>query len=163
LKGGSEGPKTWKRFLHVDDPCRQLSYISDDEAFDAIQFIPRRDILFAGFSVFYVAMPENTDFKVIYRYKIGKEASPELSAEFTHADVQKKMCDIMLDHEIAVAAGKPITIMVRFLAGDDFFCSTLLGYGGENYQSQQENEERDAFDIKDSPDCTKGETDTKFG
>jgi hypothetical protein len=22
LKGGSEGPKTWKRFLHVDDPCR---------------------------------------------------------------------------------------------------------------------------------------------
>jgi hypothetical protein len=22
LKGGSEGPKIWKRFLHVDDPCR---------------------------------------------------------------------------------------------------------------------------------------------
>ncbi len=22
LKGGSEGPKTWKRFTHVDDPCR---------------------------------------------------------------------------------------------------------------------------------------------
>jgi hypothetical protein len=22
LKGGSEGPKPWKRFTHVDDPCR---------------------------------------------------------------------------------------------------------------------------------------------
>jgi hypothetical protein len=44
LKGGSEGPKTWKRFTHVDDPCRQLSYISDDEAFDAISFIPKKDI-----------------------------------------------------------------------------------------------------------------------
>jgi hypothetical protein len=22
LKGGNEGPKAWKRFLHVDDPCR---------------------------------------------------------------------------------------------------------------------------------------------
>jgi hypothetical protein len=31
LKGGSDGPVTWKRFTHVDDPCRQLSYISDDE------------------------------------------------------------------------------------------------------------------------------------
>ena len=44
LKGGSEGPKTWKRFTHVDDPCRQLSYISDDEAFDAISFVPKKDI-----------------------------------------------------------------------------------------------------------------------
>lgn len=22
LKGGDEGPKAWKRFLHTDDPCR---------------------------------------------------------------------------------------------------------------------------------------------
>ena len=22
LKGGSDGPVTWKRFTHVDDPCR---------------------------------------------------------------------------------------------------------------------------------------------
>ena len=22
LKGGNEGPKAWKRFLHTDDPCR---------------------------------------------------------------------------------------------------------------------------------------------
>jgi hypothetical protein len=36
LKGGSEGPKVWKRFTKTDEPCRQLSYISDDEAFDAI-------------------------------------------------------------------------------------------------------------------------------
>jgi hypothetical protein len=43
------------------------------------------------------------------------------------------MVDIMFDSEIPVGANKPITIMVRFLAGEEFFCSTLLGYGGENY------------------------------
>jgi hypothetical protein len=74
LKGGNEGPKIWKRFLHVDDPCRQLSYISDEEAYDAISYVPKKDILFAGFSVYVVASTD-IDFKVIYRYKIGNEAS----------------------------------------------------------------------------------------
>ena len=74
LKGGSEGPKIWKRFLHVDDPCRQLSYVSDEEAFDAISYVPKKDILFAGFSVYVVASTD-VDFKVIYRYKIGSENS----------------------------------------------------------------------------------------
>lgn len=44
MQGGSDGPIAWKRFLHVDDPQRQLSYISDDEQFDAITFIPKKDI-----------------------------------------------------------------------------------------------------------------------
>lgn len=52
LKGGSEGPKIWKRFTHVDDPVRQLSYISDEEAFDAITYVCKKPILFAGFSVY---------------------------------------------------------------------------------------------------------------
>ena len=39
---------------------------------------------------------------------------------------------------------------------------TQLGYGGENYHSIRENE-KGSFKISDSPDCTKGETDTKFG
>ena len=148
--------------MHVDDPCRQLSYISDDEAFDAISFVPKNDILFAGFSVFHVASGD-VDFKVIYKYKIGSECSPELSAEFSQADVEKKMCDIMLDQELHVSGNKPITIMVRFLAGDEYFCSTLLGYGGENFASVSENEERDMFEVRETPDCTKGETDLRFG
>jgi hypothetical protein len=82
LKGGSEGPKGWKRFLHVDDPCRQLSYISDEEAFDAISYVPKKDILFAGFSVYHVASTD-IDFKVIYKYKIGSESSQEQVAEFS--------------------------------------------------------------------------------
>ena len=69
----------------------------------------------------------------------------------------------MFENDIPVQAGKPITIMVRFLAGDEFFCQTLLGYGGENYQSLSENEERDLFDIRETEDCTKGETDLRFG
>jgi PHR domain len=141
---------------------RQLSYISDEEAFDAISFIPKKDILFAGFSVYHVASTD-IDFKCTYKYKIGTEASSELVAEFSQADVEKKMCDIMLDQELPVSANKPITIMVRFQAGDEYFCSTLLGYGGENYKDNNENEEKDAFDIKETPDCTKGETDLKFG
>jgi hypothetical protein len=45
----------------------------------------------------------------------------------------KGMADIMLDEEIPVSANKAITIMVRFIAGEEYFCGTLLGYGGENY------------------------------
>lgn len=54
----------------------------DEEAFDAISFVPKRDILFAGFSVYHVASTD-IDFKVIYRYKIGSEASSEMTAEFS--------------------------------------------------------------------------------
>jgi hypothetical protein len=53
--GGNEGPKGWRRFLHTDDPVRQLTYLSDDEGFDAIMFVPKKDILWAGFSVYHVA------------------------------------------------------------------------------------------------------------
>lgn len=52
--------------------------------------------------------------------------------------------------------------MVRFQAGDEYFCSTLLGYGGENYQTV-ENEDRELFEIRETADCTKGETDLRFG
>jgi hypothetical protein len=38
--------------------------------------------------------------------------------------------------------------MVRFIAGDEFFCSTLLGYGGENCRDIKENDEKDMFDVK---------------
>lgn len=73
------------------------------------------------------------------------------------------MNDIMFEKEILVTANKTITIMVRFIAGEEYFCSTLLGYGGENYQSVPDNEERDMFEIRETPDCTKGETDLRFG
>ena len=70
----------------------------------------------------------------------------------------------MLDQEIQVESGKPITIMVRFIAGEEFFCSTLLGYGGENFREIEENgEDRDLFEIRETEDCTKFETDSKFG
>ena len=55
----------------------------------------------------------------------------------------------MFENEIQVKSGKAITIMVRFLAGDEYFCSTLLGYGGENYMNV-ENEEREMFEIKET-------------
>ena len=72
------------------------------------------------------------------------------------------MSDIIFENEIPVKAGRAITIMVRFLAGDEYFCSTLLGYGGENFMNV-ENDERDMFEIKETSDCTKGETDLRFG
>jgi hypothetical protein len=49
----------------------------DEEAFDAISFVPKKDILFAGFSVYPVASTD-IDFKVIYKYKIGSDSSPEV-------------------------------------------------------------------------------------
>ena len=61
-----------------------------------------------------------------------------------------------------IPSGKELTICVRFISGEDFFCSTLLGYGGEDYTRIKENEEC-AFEVLDSEDCTKGETDVTFG
>lgn len=61
-----------------------------------------------------------------------------------------------------LSSGKELTIGVRFISGEDFFCSTLLGYGGEDYTRLPQNEEC-AFDVVESDDCTKGETDVTFG
>ena len=44
LKGGDNAPKAWKRFTTIDSPERPLTYICEEEAFDAITFIPKRDI-----------------------------------------------------------------------------------------------------------------------
>jgi hypothetical protein len=52
LKGGVDAPKIFHRFKQVDAPERGLSYIADEEAYDAICFIPNKDIKFAGFSVY---------------------------------------------------------------------------------------------------------------
>lgn len=138
-----------------------MTYISDDEGYDAISYIPKRDILWAGFSVYHVASAD-IDFKCYYKYKIGGESVVESEIELLQSNVKDGMSDIMFENEIPVKAGKAITIMVRFIAGEEYFCSTLLGYGGENYMNV-ENEEREMFVIKETPDCTKGETDLRFG
>jgi hypothetical protein len=44
-----------------------LSYISEEESYDAICFIPKRDIKFAGFSVYQVyAVGMEQDFTCKY-------------------------------------------------------------------------------------------------
>ena len=68
----------------------------------------------------------------------------------------------MMPEEYIVQKDKELSIAVRFISGEDFFCSTLLGYGGENYRTINTNEEG-AFEVNDSEDCTKGETDSTFG
>jgi hypothetical protein len=163
LKGGVDAPKIFMRFKQVDSPERQLSYIAEEEAYDAITFVPKKDIKFAGFSIYQVHTFEQ-DFSCMYKIKIGTEQQPEKVAVFTHGaiDAGTKMGDIMLPQEIIVQKGKSITIGVRFISGDDFFCSTLLGYGGEDYQNPRLNEEL-AFDVVDTEECTKGETDVTFG
>ena len=52
LKGGVDAPKVFHRFKHVDSPERLLSYIANEEAFDSICFIPKKNNNFAGFSVY---------------------------------------------------------------------------------------------------------------
>lgn len=52
LKGGVDAPKIFHRFKHVDSPERLLSYIANEEAYDSICFIPKKNIKFAGFSVY---------------------------------------------------------------------------------------------------------------
>lgn len=51
LKGGVNPPKIFNRLKQVDSPERMLTYM-DEESYDAICFIPKKDIKFAGFSVY---------------------------------------------------------------------------------------------------------------
>ena len=50
-------------------------------------------------------MSTDADFKCIYRYKIGGAASPEMTSEFSRADIENQMVDVMLDTELPVKAG----------------------------------------------------------
>ena len=73
------------------------------------------------------------------------------------------MVDILFDQDVLVRANQQISIMVRYtVGGDQFMAQTLLGYGGENYRHINLNE-KEAFVIQESDDCTKGETDLRFG
>jgi len=167
LEGGEGAPRIFKRFQHIDDPnARTLAYISEEEdAFDAIAIVPKKPIKFLGFSVFQVFGEGVPEFKAIYKYKIGATLSPEMTAEFlqSQADPKERTVDIMFEKEVPVPANTPITLMVRFIAGEDFFCATYLGYGGENYMNIKENEDQGLFEVRDTPDCTKGETAVHFG
>ena len=120
----------WHRFTHVDN--NQLSYISEDESYDAICLTPRKDIKFAGFSIYAVTTNDQT-FTCLYKIKIGNESLPEKQADFTKNDVDDKICDIMFKQNVLVRKNEPIIIAVRMVAGDEFFCSTYLGYGGETH------------------------------
>lgn len=64
----------------MDSVERNLSYISEDEGVDAITFVPKKDILFVGFSVYHVVSTD-VDYKCFYKYKIGSELSQEQAVE----------------------------------------------------------------------------------
>jgi hypothetical protein len=61
-----------------------------------------------------------------------------------------------------VTTGKEISIAVRFIEVDQFFCTTLLGYQGTRYRDIESNEQN-AFDVRDSNDSSKEETNQEFG
>lgn len=67
MKGGVNPPKIFNRLKQVDSPERMLTYM-DEESYDAICFIPQKDIKFAGFSVYQVFAVgvEPKDFTCIY-------------------------------------------------------------------------------------------------
>ena len=46
------------------------------------------------------------------------------------------MTDVFLDKEIKVKKNVPISIGVRFTVGDEFFCTTYLGYNPDDIDSR---------------------------
>jgi len=73
-----------------------LTYISDEEGFDAVSFVPNKNIKFVGFSVYQVFSNVEQDFKCIYKIKIGTESFPEKQQEFSKSEVENKMVDIIM-------------------------------------------------------------------
>ena len=54
--------------------------------------------------------------------KINNDKWPEKRADFTVAEIDNKMVNIMLEKKVVVKKGHKLHIGVRFKAGDDFFC-----------------------------------------
>ena len=73
------------------------------------------------------------------------------------------MADVMLEKPIKVHANTPIEIGLRFTVGEEFFCGTVFGYGGSNYERCCKENERGAFVIADCEMSTKGETEVEYG
>ena len=74
------------------------------------------------------------------------------------------MADVFLDTEIKVNKNKPISIGVRFTAGDEFFCTTNRGFHHDNIDHRVRTNEPGAFTTKDNRAmCTKDETDRTYG
>ena len=58
----------------------------------------------------------------------------------------------------------PISIGVRFIAGENGFCCTYRGYNHDDIDSRIKTNERGAFRVVDCPElCTKDETDHTYG
>lgn len=80
----------------------------------------------------------------------------------TDVDPKTLMSDIMFDEPYKVRANEPISIAVRFTVGEEYFCTTVFGYGGHNYKNIRGNEPN-SFRIAESDQSTKGETEVEFG
>ena len=52
---------------------------------------------------------------------------------------------------------------MRFTAGEEYFCSTVFGYGGSNYERGIRDNERGVFHMAETDMCTKFETEVEFG
>jgi hypothetical protein len=66
----------------------------EEEAHDAIVFVPKKDIQFVGFSIYPCLVPDFPpkgdyldEFNCHWRYKISNERSPERISVFTKDDV----------------------------------------------------------------------------
>ena len=143
------------RFTRTDEPERALTYMGDQEDFDAIVFTPKRNIAFAGFSIYPAIVPFQNkneyldDVQCIYSYKINGVKGPEGVKNFGNADIKNKMVDIVFEHAIPVQANQPICIMVRYVGSELGFMTTLLGYGGSSMRSIPGNE-KDLFTTQNT-------------
>jgi hypothetical protein len=173
LKGGDNGPKKFDRLPHIDEPVRSLTYMQDGQEYDAIVFTPRKNVKLTGFSVYpalVMGFPCTGELMEEYQChwtcKVDGNVVKSECSTLTKDDAKKKIVDIVFDEEIPVKAGRPISISVRYtsLEEDAFMCQVLMGYGGEDpgYGTIKSNE-KGAFEIHNSDDCSKGETDVEFG
>ena len=73
------------------------------------------------------------------------------------------MCDVIFDKPFTVRSNEPIDIGVKFTVGEDFFCGTVFGYGGNAGERANRDNERGVIRVEESDWSTKGETDVEYG
>lgn len=117
-------------------------------SWDAIQFIPKKDIYFAGFSAYKTKKQEPFEFE--WQYKIGDGPESASVTETRDANTMEDFWfDIFIPDVVFVPAETPIEVSIKMNLDSDYY----RGENGYDFANIDDNTHKDMFTIKDSSKC----------
>lgn len=168
--GGGGKVKRWNRFIRKIFCDTYEYYYLSTYYWEAITFIPQRNIIFQGFSI--IGKRDNSVAKYKFKFHIGEydsslsgEDAEAYEVELNNDDRDEFMCwSITLKSigvkPVKVAAGEKLHLCMKAMS--DSCCQSHYGYD-ENYNDYRKNDEQPLdFEIERS-DYNQNSTRVDFG